>query len=397
MQWRRRAGLFGLAALIVLAIAHGFWPRPVLVEAVQVTRGELRVTVEEEGKTRVTDRFVVSAPVAGFVRRLELSVGDTVSQEQVLADLEPLRATVLDPRSRAEAQARVAAAQAALHAAEQNASAAAAEAQYAAAELERIRLLYEADNVSREELEKAQAAARRTRANRRSSEFAVEVARFGLEAARTALRHSAAEHTGKPVEKVQIRAPVNGRVLKLYRKSEGVVDAGAALLEMGDPRTLEVAVDVLSADAVRIAPETDVLFERWGGDVPLEGRVRVVEPVGFTKVSALGVEEQRVLVIADIVSPAPAWHRLGDGYRVDAVFILWERDDVLQVPTSALFRYEQGWAVFVVENGRAQRRSVELGHRSGLAAEVVSGLTQGELVITHPDDSVEGGTRVRQR
>jgi len=196
---------------------------------------------------------------------------------------------------------------------------------------------------------------------------------------------------------VAVRAPAGGRVLKVLRKSEGVVGAGEPLLEIGDARALEVAVEVLSADAVRIAPGTRVLFERWGGPVPLEGRVRVVEPTAFTKVSALGVEEQRVRVIAGITSPRQLWERLGDGYRVEASFILWEGEDVLQVPASALFRYQQGWAVFVEEGAFARRRLVQVDHRNGLAAEILSGLAEGERVIVHPDDSVEDGKAVQPR
>ncbi|MFQ5937650.1 MAG: efflux RND transporter periplasmic adaptor subunit, partial [Acidiferrobacterales bacterium] len=282
MQWRRSVRLLVLLALVGLALAYGFWPTPVLVEAVEVTRGPLYVTVEEEGKTRVVDRFIVSAPIIGFARRIELDVGDSVNRDQVLVELEPLRAVVLDPRSRAEARARVAAAQAALRAAKENARATDAEADYAAAELERFRLLYENNAIAREELEKAQKAARHSQARLSSSKFAVEVAQFELQAARTALQYSAAKAGSKVPEMVAIQAPVNGRVLKVYRESEGVVKAGEPLVELGDPRTLEVEIDVLSTDAIRIRPGTRVLFERWGGKNPLEGRVRRIEPVGFT-------------------------------------------------------------------------------------------------------------------
>jgi HlyD family secretion protein len=183
-------------------------------------------------------------------------------------------------------------------------------------------------------------------------------------------------------------------VLKRFRESEGVVNAGEALVEVGSPRTLEVEVEALSSDAVRLSPGTRVLFERWGGDYPLEGVVRTVEPFGFTKISALGVEDQRVLVIVDFSSPREQWERLGDGYRVEAVFILWEGEDVLQVPASTLFRYQEGWAAFVIENGVARRRVVEVGHRSGLTAEILSGLAVGEQVIPHPSNDIEDGTEV---
>ncbi|MDH3688751.1 MAG: HlyD family efflux transporter periplasmic adaptor subunit [Gammaproteobacteria bacterium] len=394
---KRSFGLIILAVAIAAALAYGFRPTPILIEATQVSRGPLRVTVEEEGKARVIDRFVLSAPVAGFSRRIELEVGDVVGQGQVMALLEPLRSNVLDPRARAEAQARVAAAQASLLAAEQNTQAAKADADVASANLARIRLLYEANNVSREAMDEAKARSQMTGASLRSAEFNVEVARHQLEGARTALRYSAAQGTTNTDEIVQIKAPVDGSVLRIQHKSEGVVNAGEALLEIGNPRSLEVEVDVLSADAVRIASGTPVLFERWGGDEALEGEVRTVEPVGFTKISALGVEEQRVLVIADITSPRERWERLGDGYRLEAKFILWEGDDVLQVPASALFRHDGNWALFAVEDEKALRREVELGHRGSFTVEIKTGVNENKVVVLHPDDSIEDGSRVRIR
>lgn len=397
MPWDRHLGLVLLAAVLVAAIGYGFWPRPVAVDVVSVTRAPLQVTVEEEGKTRVVDRFIISAPVPGYMRRIELKVGDSVTREQVLVKIEPLRSVILDPRSRAEAQARVAAAQAALQAAQEDVEAAQAEADYAAAQLQRYRLLVPKGYVSLEALQQAEAAARRTRARRISAEFAVQVAQHELEAARTALRYSVAQGEKKTMETALVQAPVDGRVLKVTRESEGVVQAGEALLEVGDPSSLEVVIDVLSADAVRIARGTRVLFERWGGGAPLEGSVRRVEPTGFTKISALGVEEQRVLVLADFASPLEQWQRLGDGYRVEARFILWEGQDVLQVPASALFRHREDWAVFVAENGRARLQPIEVGHRSGLAAEVVSPLREGDLVIVHPDDSIADRARISVR
>jgi HlyD family secretion protein len=397
MPTRRSIGLALLAALAVAALVWGFRPRPVAVEIGVVTRGPLAVVVEEEGRTRVRDRFEVSAPVPGFVRRLTLDVGDPVERGDVTAELEPLRSAVLDPRARAEAEARVASAEYALQAAEQHAAAAAAEASRAQNEFERRRKLCESGCISKEELDTAELLARRTAAEQRSAEFAIEIARFELEAARTALHHSAADPTAQPMERVKIRAPVAGRVLRLARRSEGVVAAGETLIEIGDPGALEIEVDVLSSDAVRIGPGTLVRLSRWGGEADLAGRVRVVEPAGFTKVSALGVEEQRVWVIVDLVSPPEQWQRLGDGYRVEAGFVLWQGDEVLQVPTGALFRQGDGWAVFAATGDRAARRAVSLGHRNALAAEVIDGLTAGERVILHPSNRIEDGTRVRER
>ncbi len=396
MHWQRSLTVAAVAGIVAAALVWGFWPRPVLIDAVAVTRAPLRVSIEEEGRTRVKDRFVVSAPVAGYARRITLDVGDAIARGQVLCELEPLRPDVLDPRTRAEALARVAATEAALTVTKEKEVAARADADYAERELDRVRLLYEADNASLDDLDEAQAGARRTAANLRSARFQVEVARFELEVARAALRFSAARD--QPVdERVAISAPVDGRVLKVYRESEGVVRAGEALVEIGDPAALEVEVELLSADAVRVAPETPVRLERWGGDTVLEGQVRTVEPVGFTKISALGVEEQRVLVIADINSPPEQWQRLGDGYRLEASFVLWQDDDVLQIPTSALFRVDSGWAVFAVSDGRAAQRSIEIGRRGSLRAQVLAGLSEGERVIVHPDDTIEDGVRVRAR
>jgi HlyD family secretion protein len=396
MKWRRKIIIAALVGAVLLVVIYGFLPRPVPVEVENVQRGTLRVTIEEEGKTRVKHRFIISASVGGFARRIGLDVGDEVKEGQLLVELEPQRSTVLDPRSRGEAEARLKAAKAALKAAEQNARASAADNEYARVQLERLRRLHEAESISRDSLDQAETEATRSQATLRSAEFAVEVARFELEEARTVLRYSAAEEAEYD-ELVALRAPVAGRVLKVHHESEGAVSAGEELLEIGDPCALEVEVDVLSADSVRIRPGTPVLFERWGGEAPLEGRVRLIEPVGFTKVSALGIEEQRVLVIADITSPPETWRRLGDGYRVEARFIVWEGDDVLQVPASALFRHQDGWAVFIYRNGRAHRRQVEVGHRGGLRAEVLSGLEERVAVIVHPDRSVEDGSRVRLR
>ncbi len=397
MQLRRRIGLYILAVAIILGIGYGFMPKPVPVETVKVKRGHMMVTINEEGKTRVINRFIISAPVAGFALRINLDVGDAVSKGQAVAGLEPLRSGVLDPRSRAEAKARVAAAQAALYAAKENVRAARASAEFVKKELERIRTLFKDGLAAREKLDESETETRRTEAALRSSGFAADVARYKMEAALTALKYSAAEEPERLDGKVIIKAPVSGSVLKINHKSEAVVRAGQALIEIGDPRELEVEVDVLSADAVKIRPGTPVIFERWGGKAPLKGRVRVVEPAGFTKISALGVEEQRALVISDIVSPSEEWEQLGDGYRVEASFILWEDDNVLQIPASALFRYEDGWAVFVFANERAELRKVQTGYRNGLSAEIVSGLAEGDLVITHPGSSVKDGIRAQLR
>lgn len=397
MNIRRWLILFILGALLLFSIVYGFLPKPVAVDEVEVTRGALRVTIEEEGETRVKDRFVVSAPVVGFLRRIELEVGDPVKDGQVVAQLEPLRSDVLDPRSRAEADAAVSAAMAAVRAADERVRAAAADAEYSRKNLERLKNLFGSGVIPRDRLDQATSDARRTEAGRLSAEASVKGARSDLERSRSRLRYSAAEGDSELRGLVEIRSPSGGRVLKIRRESEGVVSAGESLVDIGNTESIEVQVEVLSEDGVRIRPGTSVFFERWGGDTALRGEVRVVEPAGFTKVSSLGVEEQRVLVIADIDQSGEAARRLGDGYRVEASFIVWEGESVLQVPASALFRKGDDWAVFVVEGEKARLRKVQVNHRTGLAAEVASGLTERERVIAHPEESIEDGTPVRSR
>jgi HlyD family secretion protein len=395
VRWKRWLFISLVATAVVLLIAWGYRPRPALVEAGQITRGTLLVTVVEEGKTRVTDRFVVSAPVAGYARRLPWKVGDAIRRGQQLLEIEPLRPQTLDPRSRAEAQARVAAAEAALRQAREQVTAAEADAAYWEAELARVRKLLATGDVPKDRFDRTLTESRRSGAARRAAEHAVELAASELEAAKAALKYSAASPVQKVAELVSVHSPAAGRVLKVIRESEGVVNPGEPLLEIGNARSLEVEVEVLSEDAVKISPGMRVIFERWGGPYPLEGRVRRVEPHAFTKISALGVEEQRVRVISDITSPPEKWDRLGDGYRIEASFVLWEGNDVLLAPASALFRLQDGWAVFAIEQGTARRRPVQIGQRNGLLAEILSGLAEGDTVITHPDSSIADGALVQ--
>lgn len=397
IQWRRRIIWLALALLIIAALVYGFRPQPRLVDIAKATRGPMQVSVGEEGKTRVIDRYDISAPVAGMTCRVDLDVGDPVEKGQALITINPLESQALDPRSRAEAEARIAAAASALHVAEQNVKSARAEKDLAEKELSRLQPLFEKGHVSQGQLDQAAATVQTTRAASRSARFAVDVARYELEAARTALSYTGVSGQDNPDANVQVRSPIDGRLLAIHQECEGVVAAGQALLVVGDTRSLEVETDVLSADAVKIKPGMRVEFHRWGGEKPLQGKVRTVEPVGFTKISALGVEEQRVLVISDITSEPAQWESLGDGYRVEAEFILWQSDDVLQIPASALFRFNDGWALFVMQNAKAIRREVKVGQRNGLSAEILEGLTEGETVITHPDNTIEDGVAVKQR
>lgn len=395
MHWGRWLFWGGMAALTVVVAVLAFRSQPIWVEVATVQQGPLKETIREEAKTRVIDRYVISAPVAGYLQRINVDVGDTVKAGEAVGQLEPLPSQMLDARSRAESKARIAAAEAALQSAQSQSRAAQASADEAAANYQRLKTLSKTNLVSEETLQQAQAADQRAAAGLRSARFNIEVARHELDAARTQLAYSVAQNgSAKQDESLPIQSPVNGVVLKVLRESEGVVSPTEPLLEVGDPRALEVVADVLSFDAVKLHPGLPVELEGWGGPT-LTGLVSQVEPQGFTKVSALGVDEQRVRVVVSITSPRSDWQNLGDAYRIDTVFVLWSADKVLQVPLSATFKTAQGPAVFVVENGRAVERPVRLGHDDGFMTEVLDGLKAGERVVRHPDSQVSNGTRVK--
>jgi HlyD family secretion protein len=388
-----------LALALALVLAWLFRPAAVPVDLVTVDRGPLTVSVSDEGETRVRDMYVVSAPVPGRMRRIDLQVGDAVVADQTLvARIEPSDPSFLDVRSAAEARAGVdAAAAARTHAAAQ-VRRVQAELDFARAEYERNRALALSHTVSANELDAAQRRARtaeaalaEAQAQRQMRESEYQVARARLMTPGTA-RGRAAD-----CDCVSVYSPVSGRVLKILNESEGVVASGTPLVEVGNPELLEVVVDLLSADAVRVGPGQRVIIEAWGGDQPLAGVVQRVEPFGFTKVSALGIEEQRVNVVIDITSPRQSWERLGHGYRVEPRIVLWESPDVLRVPLSALFRQGDKWAVFVARDRRAELRVVEIGQGTGLQAEVRTGLAAGERVVLHPADRVSPGVRLAER
>ena len=395
-----------LAGLAAVGIFLGFRPQPVAVEAGQATMGPLRVTVEEEGKTRLRSRYVISSPVAGYTPRLAWKAGDVVRAGQLITALEPPAPVILDARTRDQGDARVKTAEAGLVVAEarvrgleEQAKVARADLDYWRRQRDRDETLRKSGDVAAEKLERDQAELRRVEASISAADRAivtsraeVESARAEVAAARSALRQTV---TGSGTgERIPVIAPAGGRVIRVVRESEGPVTPGEPLLEVGNANALEVVVELLSADAVKVQPGTRVILTRWGGEAPLEARVRVIEPGGFTKVSALGVEEQRVRVVADLISPETEWKQLGDGYRVEAAFVLWESSSVLQIPANALFRYQDRWAVFAVEGGVARRRTIELGHRTALAAEIMGGLKQGEYVVSHPDETVADGKQV---
>jgi HlyD family secretion protein len=382
-------------ALIVIALAFALRPGSVPVDLAVVERGLLRVTIDEEGETRVRDRFVVSAPVAGRVLRIDLEPGDAVTAgKTVLASFQPGLPALLDARTRAEAEGRVNVARAALEEARAARDRAQTERDFAESDLKRQRELDRAGLVSAEKLEAAVADARAKADALRVAESAIRRAQRGLEVAQAALVVAGSASTASPI---LIRAPVTGVVLKRLRESESVVPAGEPLLEIGDPKNLEVVSDLLSTDAVRISTGNSVLIEGWGGEKTLKGKVRRIEPSGFTKISALGVEEQRVNVVVDFDHLTVGENTLGDGFRVEIRIVVWEKQDVLKVPVSGLFRLGEDWAAYVVADGRAARRTLTIGQRNSLEAEVLSGLQPGDVVIVHPSDAVQEGVRVVPR
>jgi HlyD family secretion protein len=386
--------VMGLLALIVL---YAVWPQAASVEIARVEQGPLTITLDEEGKTRVRERFVVSAPVAGRVQRIELEPGDhVVRNETVVAVFRPADPALLDLRSRAEAEANVKAAEAACGRAKAERERASAEDRHAKSELGRSRALYQDGLAARQALELAENQALTAEDARRAAEFSVANAEQEINIARARLL-SASREPGDPQQPIVIRAPITGVVLKRLRESESIVPAGEPLVETADPRKLEIVSDFLSTDAVRIRPGYSVQIDRWGGENDLRGRVRRIEPAGFMKLSALGVEEQRVSVLIDFDDPFEAWKRLGDGYRVEVRVVVWQEKDVLKAPTNSLFRRGEKWAVFVAENARARLRVVEVGQRNGNEAQILKGLSKGETVIVHPSDGIKDGSRVTAR
>jgi HlyD family secretion protein len=382
------------AVLVVGAIAAvAFWPDAIAVDVVVVGRGPMQVTIDEEGETRVRDRFVLSAPVAGRLRRIELEPGDAVTKGAAVAGLVPADAPLLDPRLRAELSAAVDASRAALLQSQAERDRAAANLVRARDVLRRRDQLVEAGAVSREDFEAARVDVQTSEGALRAAEAAVTQARHQVDLAQARLQSPASSGT----RTIELRAPVDGVVLKRVHESEAVVPAGEPLIEIGDPAQIEVVSDLLSTDAVRVKPGDAVRIEQWGGGHALDARVRRVEPSGFMKVSALGVEEQRVNVIIDFADTAIAGRALGDGYRVEVRIVEWRADDVVTAPVGALFRRADAWATFVVEGGVATLRPIAIGHRNDEIAEIVKGLEPGDELVLHPPDTLTDGARVTRR
>ena len=397
--------LLGVAAVVAVVLAS--LPQRPRVDVVSVRRDDLRVLVEGDGKTRVQDRYVITSPLYGNLARIELEPGDDVQAGDVLARISPLEAPLLDQRSRAELEARVKAAEAARRQAQAAIDRATAAAEFADKEQTRARELAAQGALSAQAVDQTELEARHAIKAVESARFGARVAQHELEMAKAALgryrdprdkRSRGNEGQAEEAEQqLLVESPVQGRVLKIMRESEGVVNPGEPLLELGDPSALEIVVDVLTEDAVEIEVGDPVRIDRWGGDDPLRGTVRLIEPQAFTKVSALGVDEQRVNVVVALEDAPEVWKRLGDAYRVEADITVWEGENVLVVPAGALHRIGRSWGAFVVDAGVVREVEVEIGRRGGLDVEVVEGLQEGDRVIVHPSDAIADGVEVTLR
>lgn len=385
-------------ALVAGGLVYAFMPKPVEVELENVKRGPIQMTINEGGKTRIKERYVVSAPLAGRLLRVELHPGDCVEAGTTLITaIEPTDPALLDPRARAEAEARVKASEALRERAEPALAKARAEHEVALTDLNRVRALVESNAASRQDLDNAELRHKTAAEALKTAEFDRKIAEFELELAQAVLIQADPRGGKTEAQRFEILSPVNGRVLRVMQESATIVAPGTPLIEVGDTADLEVEIDALSSDAVKITPGDVVLFDDWGGTGTLEGRVRLVEPAAFTKVSSLGVEEQRVYVIADFTDPLEVRGRLGEGFRVEARIVIHEEWDTPTLPAGALFRQGDAWAVFVADEGRARLRKVEIGARNDTAAQVLSGVNTGDRVIVYPSDRVRDGVSIRER
>jgi HlyD family secretion protein len=381
---------------VVVLIGYGLRPQPIEVEFGSLSRGPLTVHVVEEGKTRIRNRFVVAAPVAGQMKRVPLKPGDEViAGKTQLTTIEAALAPLLDPRARSQAEARVKAAEAGRMRAMEASDMAKTAERFALSNWERTKAI-KTGSVSVTDRDNAERDWEMRQREKRAADFALKVAEFELEQAKAALLQLETPGSGEGAI-IPVFSPVGGRVLKVMQESAVVVGAGTAILEVGDPADIEIEAEILSRDAVAIKPGADALVEQWGGEYPLKARVRRVEPAGFTKVSALGVEEQRVIVLSDLVNPPPEAKALGDRYRVEVRVAVWHRDDTLLVPSGALFREGSAWMTFVNDNGKAKKVNLEAGRSDGRMTEVLKGLDVGTQVLLHPPDTVKDGVAIKPR
>lgn len=393
-------------ALVGAALAAAFWPRPVLVDLGTVTRGAMRLTIDEEGRTQVHEPYVVSSPVAGELQRVSVQPGDkVVRNETVVARMHPTNPSALDVRTREQAQAAVTAAEAAVQVAHADLNAAMANSDFAESELERVRQLVERGISSKVTLERTEQESRVAHAAVNTARAAIAMRVAELNSARAQLisfddkglaKTLAGDNPSEPG--IPILAPIDGTILKVIQKSETTLPAGEAILEIGDvERDLEIEAELLSSDAVQVRVGDPVIVTNWGGTGDLEGRLERIEPYGYTKYSALGVEEQRVKVTISFTGDSAARAGLGHGYRVEVRIVVWQSEDAVLLPSSALFREQQDWAVFRVEDGAARLQKVRIGHDNGTVAEVLDGLAPGDQVVLFPSASLGDGQKVAQR
>jgi HlyD family secretion protein len=385
-----------VAIVVAILLVLAFRAQPVPVDLAAVTRGRMIVTVRDEGWTRVRNEYVISAPVGGQLLRVEYKPGAVVSAGDVLARILPSDPSLLDVRSRTELQAAARSAEAALGLAQSEVERAAAQLDFAEMESDRVRNLRSADLISVDAYDRAELQLRVAQANLESAQENTRVREAELAAAEARLVQVAAEPGGDFV--VTVTAPTSGRVMRVTRESQSIVSGGSEIMTIGDPEDLEVVAQFLSTEAVEVRAGAPALIENWGRNrAPLRGQVRLVEPYGFLKISALGVEEQRVNVIVDFVGDPEEWTLLGHGYRVEIAVVTWEEDDVLQVPVAALFRSGDRWAVFRVEDGEARAVPVEIGRENGRSAQVLSGLEEGQAIVLYPGEQMADGVRVVER
>ena len=399
MVWLRRTALILFVAAILAGVVYALAPKPVPVDLGTVDRGVIEVTVDEEGVARIRDIYNVSAPVGGQVDRFPLEVGDPVKRgETVVAEIRPTPPAFLDMRSRRELEAAAGAASAAVHLAEAEVSRAKAQLRLAQSDMERAEQLSESRTISERAMDEARSNAETAQAQLEQADATLTLRINELASAQARLIQPGAEdYPAEAACCVVVRAPVDGVVLKVLAESAQVITAGTLIAEIGDPKDMEVVVDLLSTDAVRVTPGAVATVEGWGGADSLSATVRRIEPSAFTKVSALGIEEQRVNANLDLVDPRTAWERLGHEFRVFVRIRLWRGEDVARVPLAALFRSGAQWSVFTVADGEAVLTPVTIDHRDDRFAEVIEGLAAGDVVVLHPSDQVEDGVSVEAR
>lgn len=399
LLWTKR--VLAITAVVAVAAAAYFalQPRPVLVDVAKIDRGLIEATISEDGVTRIEDVFEISAPITGKLKRLEFEVGDLVEKGQRLATVRPVDPPMRDARTRRELAAAIKAARAGVTLGEAEVARAEAAVRFSTLDLARQEQLAKQKVISVRVLQQAELELDTRNAQLRQAKANLEFRKRELESAEARMLEPTAVLKSGETDQccVEIMAPSTGAVLKLLTESEQVVQAGTKLLEIGDRSKLEVVADLLSEDAVRVKAGDLVWVENWGGAKRLAAKVKRIDPSGFMKVSALGIEEQRVNTIIQITEPRKHWLRLGHDFRVYVQVVVWRNENALRVPLSALFRKGDAWSVFVAANGKAAEQEVAIGHRSETHAEVVSGLEAGQAVILHPSDRVVHGTLISQR